>query len=255
MESSELRDSDWLPLRDAVPSFAPHWRKFVGEGFYNETLPSSNITELTDFVAREILPHNRDGLVAIGETLETMYTMAAFRDDESLEALLTIGFLENLIRAAEEYEIPLTRIQPLLAGPRTREQWDDAIAYRKPGFQWVDGVGALPVHPLPSRIGMIEVHRGWADRAAGVLRMDARLVSGELRPGYLVRREISKDHYTGWTIATVAVRSVDVSDEYHIEFAAVREEAYEGFDLFMSQVEHGEHEWEIAVPAADSPSA
>ena len=166
MESGELRDSDWLPLRDTVPSFAPHWRKFVSEGFYNETIPSSNITELAYFVAREILPHNRDGLVAIGETLETMYTMAAFRDDESLEGLLTIGFLESLIRAADEYEIPLTRIQPLLAGPRTREQWDDAIAYRKPGFQWVDGVGALPLHPLPSRIGMIEVHTAGHHRGA-----------------------------------------------------------------------------------------
>jgi hypothetical protein len=161
---------------------------------------------------------------------------------------LTVAFLEDLLLAADEAGIPLTRIEPILGGRRTREQWERAIAYLKPGFGWEDGIGAVPLGPLPVPVGTVEVHRGWPDPDANVCHMDVRLLQGTIQAGYLIRREISKDFYSGWSIAELGLRSVDIPDEYHLLLAVERPEVLDSFASQMAMLKFDRSVWQIARP-------
>ncbi|HEY9228533.1 MAG TPA: hypothetical protein VIP11_17900 [Gemmatimonadaceae bacterium] len=249
MDDRQLSDSDWVALRNAVPAFGARWRDLVAHPTYDETLPFLNLGEMARFVARELLTSRADVLPEIGRALEALYTEAAIRDDESVEGLLTVGFLENLLLEADELRIPLPRIEPMLHGWRTREHWDRAVTYLKPGYHWEDGIGLVATRPRPIPIGTVEIHRGWADRGARVLHLDARLVAGTLRAGCLIRHEVSNDFDTDWLISAASQRSRFLPDEYHLEITVERDEMFEAFELEMAR--HAFRQlatWEIARP-------
>ena len=247
MEERQLTDQDWAPLRDAVADYAPVWERIAGDSYYDATLPFCTIHAFAEFVVGHLLLCHRD-VEELGDTIEALYTEAMIRDDESLEGLLTVGFLEGLIDAADDLGLPLTRIQPLLVGRQTQDAWERAIAWQRPDHVWQRGVGAVPVTPLPKPVGTVEVHRGWADREAGVCRMDVRLLSGALERGFVVRQTISKNFYSSWQIADVRLRSPELDDEFEIALVAEREEAYEVFEGYFGPYPFDHPYWQVAEP-------
>jgi hypothetical protein len=254
MDDRQLRDADWMALRNAVPAFEPRWREVVAEPTYDDQLPFVNLYELAKFVARELLTARPDALIEIGHALEALFADAASRGDESLVGLLTVGFLENLLLEADHLRLPPTRIEPMLHGRRTHEHWDRAVSYLKPGFHWEDGIGPVASQPLPIPIGTVEVHRGWADRDARVLHLDARLTAGTLRPGCVIRHEVSKDFSMVLPITSASLRFHDLPNEYHLELAVEREELVEAFEFEMACLAlRRPATWEVARPP--SPSA
>lgn len=247
-----LTDDDWAPLREAVPGFAARWGEVVADSCYDPTIPHCSLNELARFVAQEVLMRAPHELAVIGEVLEPMCDRAALLDDDALLGLLRVGFFENLILHADGLGIPLTRVQPVLCGPRTREQWDRAIGWLKPGFVWFDDAGAVPTGPRLRPVGTVELHRGWVQDE--VCRMDVRRVSGELASGAVIRRQISKDFWMDWMIAEVRLRSRDLPDEFHlvldIDSAVDPELGRESFQRQMDTFVYTEDErfWQIARP-------
>ncbi len=252
-DDRQLRDSDWMALRNAVPGFETRWREVVAEGTYDDEMPFVNLYELVRFVVRELLTSRSDVLVDIGDALEALFIDAASRGDERLEGLLMVGFLENLLIEADNLRIPLTRIEPMLHGRRTHEHWDRAVTYLKPAFHWEDGIGPVASHPLPVPIGTVEVHRGWVDRNARILHLDARLTAGALRPGCVIRHEVSKDFSMILPIASASLRFQDLPDEYHLELAVEREEMFEAVEFEMTCLAFRRPAtWEVARPPSAS---
>jgi hypothetical protein len=251
MSRRELTDDDWAPLRDAVPAFAKRWAEITSDADYDPTIPSATLDEFAQFVAATALREHPDEVEALGAAIEALYTRAALTDDESLEGLLTVGLLESLIDVADEHGIALTRLGPLLRGPLTRDQWEQAIAYQKPGFVWSDEKGAIPSAPRPRPVGTIEVHRGRRDGGTGHIWLDVRLVSGAIREGFLLRFPVGKDSWFERAIASVLTRSPDVPDELEIE---VVDEPAEGVDLWQLYLnewylhEEDKRFWQIAAP-------
>lgn len=254
MDDRQLRDSDWMALRNAVPAFETRWREVVAEATYDDKLPFVNLYEMVRFVARELLATRPDSLIEIGHALEALFADAASRGDELLEGLLTVGFLENLLIEADNRRIALTRIEPMLHGRRTHEHWDRAVSYLKPEFHWEDGIGPVASRPLPVPIGTVEVHRGWADRDTRIIHLDARLTAGTLRPGCVIHHEVSKDFSMVLPIASASLRFQDLPDEYHLEIAVEREEMIEAFEFEMACLAFRRlATWQVARPT--SPSA
>jgi hypothetical protein len=237
----ELTDDDWAPLREAVPSYRERWAEMVADSHYEPDLPYVTINDFAEFVALTVLRDHPDQVEDLVDTLEAMYTRAAITDDEEIEALLTIGLLEGLIEASDEHGFSLTRVNPLLRGPRTRLQWDKALGYQKPGFAWSEEQGVVPTGPLPRPVGTVEVHRGRRNEANGNYRLDVRLVSGELRCGFLIRFPLGRDSWFERQIASVERRSPDVPDEFEIE---VVDQLPEGIEF---------EPWEMHLELRDSP--
>jgi hypothetical protein len=253
MGRRELTDDDWAPLRDAVPAFRERWAEVMADADYDATIPAATLDEFAQFVAVTGLRDHADEIEALGDAIEVLYASAAVTDDESLEGLLTVGLLESLIDVADEHGIPLTRLIPLLRGPRTRDQWEKAIAYQKPGFVWSDEKGAIPAEPQPRPVGTIEVHRGRRDAATGHIRLDVRLVSGEIAVGFLIRFPIGKDSWFEREIAAVTPRSPDVPDELEIEVVDEPVEGVDLWDLYLNEWylhEEDKRFWQIAAPPA-----
>ncbi|MFN2565127.1 MAG: hypothetical protein ABR499_08990 [Gemmatimonadaceae bacterium] len=245
-ERRELTDDDWAALREAVPSFGERWAEIVAESHYEPDLPYVTLHDFAEFIVVTALRDHADEVEDLADTLEALYTRAAITDDESLADLLTIGLLEGLIEAADEHGIPLTRLKPLLHGNRTREHWDRAFTYQKPDFVWSDEKGAIPSGPLPRPVGTVEVHRGRRNAATGNYRLDVRLVSGEIRAGFLLRFPISRDSWFDREIASVERRSPDVPDEYEIEVVDEPLEGLEPWDLYLQAWDNPF--WQIAAP-------
>jgi hypothetical protein len=251
MGRRELTDDDWAPLRDAVPAFAERWAEIMADEDYDPTIPSATLDEFAQFVVATALREHPDEVEELAGVIEALYARAAITDDESLEGLLTVGLLESLIDVADEHGIALTKLRPLLRGTRTRDQWEKAIAYQKPGFVWSDEKGAIPGEPQPRPVGTIEVHRGRRDRATGHISLDVRLVSGEIREGFLLRFPVGKDSWFERVIGSVLTRSPDVPDELEIE---VVDEPVEGVDLWQLYLnewylhEEDKRFWQIAAP-------
>jgi hypothetical protein len=253
MDDRQLRDSDWIALRHAVPAFEPRWREVVEAATYDDKLPFVNLYELARFVARDLLTSRPDTLIEIGNALEALFADAASRGDESLVGLLTVGFLENLLLEADHHRLPPTRIEPMLHGRRTHDHWDRAVSYLKPGFHWEDGIGPVASQPQPIPIGTVEVHRGWADRSARILHLDARLTAGTVRPGCVIRHEVSKDFSVILPIASASLRFQDLPDEYHLEIAVEGEEMFETMEVEMACLSFRRlATWEVARPASPS---
>jgi hypothetical protein len=253
LDDRQLSDSDWTAIRNAVPAFETRWREVVSMPTYDDKLPFVNLYELARFVARELLTTRADALIEIGHALEGLFANTASQGDEPLDGLLTVGFLENLLLEMDNLRIPPTRIEPMLHGRRTHEHWDRAVSYLKPGFHWEDGIGPVASEPLPVPIGTVEVHRGWADRDTRTLHLDARLTAGTLRPGCVIRHEVSKDFSMVLPIASASLRFHDLPDEYHLELAVDRDDMLEAFEFEMACFAFRRlATWEVARPPSAS---
>lgn len=217
-ESNEeaVTDADWAPIREAVPSFAATWRKTTEDSSYDDTLPFVSIHELAEHVVKQVIREHPEEVERLADTLEYEFTIAALHDRERYAGLLEVGLLEGLIQAADSVGMPLTRLVPLLRGPRTRAHWYAAVAYQRPGRVWDDKLGAVPTFELPSPVGTVKVHRGRRlDDRRFVL--DVRLVSGDPSKARFIRRECGKDFWLESPIIGISRRSSDLPDELEIE--------------------------------------
>lgn len=248
MTRHDITDADWASLRAAAPTFASAWREYVQDTCYNAAAAYLNTGAMAEFVACEMLVQQPDLVPAIGEELERLFVIAALADDELLEGVLRVGFLEELLSVAIREGIPLTRLQPILVGPRTRAQWTRAIAWLRPGFEWEEGVGLVPSISLPALVGTIEVHRGRTDVANGVCRLDVRLISGEVHIGDCIRRARAELTPHGWPVIARVLRNVEVPDEYELTVSVERAEAFQGFEYEMGQLQWGDSVWQVARP-------
>src|SRR3954471_2329989 len=155
-----LSDVDWAAIRAAVPSFAETWAAITHDSSYDGTLPFVSIHELAKHIVEEVIRQRPDEVDQLAAVIEYEFTMAALDDRERYAGLLEVGLLEGLIDAADSLGMPLRQLLPLLRGPRTREHWHAAVAYRRPGRIWDDALGPVPTFKLPSPVGTIEIHRG-----------------------------------------------------------------------------------------------
>jgi len=215
-DDEELTDADWAAIREAVPSFAAAWRRIAEDSSYDDTLPFVSIHELVKHVVERVIREHPEEVERLADTLEYEFTTPALHDRERYAGLLEVGLLEGLIQAADSVGMPLTRLLPLLRGPRTREHWDAAVAYQRPGRMWDDRLGAVPTFDLPSPVGTVEVHRGRRldDRR---LLLDVRFVGGDLSKARFIRRECGKDFWLESPILRISRRSSDLPDELEIE--------------------------------------
>jgi hypothetical protein len=77
MDDTELLDSDWAPLREAIPAYAETWAGVTADSSYDPTLAYGNLGDMARWVAREMLVQRPDELPAIGVALEYLYGKAA----------------------------------------------------------------------------------------------------------------------------------------------------------------------------------
>lgn len=249
-ERNPVIDSAWASFRDAVPAFVEPWAKLSADEDYDETLSFANAGELARFVVHEMLVQRADELPSIGAALEAFYTEVMIRDDDTARAIVTIGFLEGIIECADDAGIALAYVRPMLTGERTREEWDRAIAWQKPGFEWDGERGTVvPTQPLPTPVGTVRVHRGWVDEDGRTGRMDVRLLSGAIEAGHVLRTAIDKHHWSSFRIDTLARRSADLPDEYHVTVVLDREPLVQLFEMHF----HLDDEWFWQVVVAPGP--
>lgn len=248
-EDRKLTDDDWAGLRDAVPAFAKPWARVVAADGYDPTLPYVNLGEIAQFVADEMLIQRPDELPAIGEAIDDFLARLWLRGDERVTGLITVAFLETLIRIAEEEGVPLLRLRPLLTGPHIDSAWERALAWMMPGFVWDhETATVVPAEPLPSPVGTARTHRAWTDPAEGVGHIDLRLLSGTIAVGNYLRHEIGKHHWSSYRIDTLALRSPDLPNEYHVTTRLAREEAFSVFAHFLAEEWH----WQVVEASATS---
>lgn len=215
-EEESLRDEDWAAVRAAVPSFAETWLTITQDESYDGTLPFVTIHEFATHIVEKVIRERPEEVQALAEMLEYEFTIAALHDREQYAGLLRVGLLEGLIEAADKIGMPLTKLVPLLSGPRTRGHWSAAVAYKRPGRVWDDKLGAVPTFALPSAVGTIEIHRG-RRLDQGRYLLDARLVSGDVSIARFIRQEAGKNFWVECRILKVSHRSADLPDEFEIE--------------------------------------
>lgn len=242
-DDETLSDADWAGIRAAVPSFADTWRAITEDPSYDDTLPFVSIHELARHVVDNVIRERPEEVAQLADALEYEFTIAALHDRERYAGLLEVGLLEGLIDAADAVGMPLTRLVPLLRGPRTREHWCDAVGYQRSGRIWDDVLGAVPTFELPSPVGTIEIHRARRLDDRRVL-LDARFVSGDLSRARFVRKEIGKDSWTESRILGVSRRSSDLPDELEIE---VESRVRGGVDQWEYRLLHPDDSfWQLA---------
>lgn len=253
-DEKTLSDADWAAIRAAVPSFADTWRYITTDSDYDGTLPFVAIHELAKHIVESVIRERPEKVERLADSLEYEFTVAALHDLESYAGLLRVGLLEGLIEAADAVGMPLTRLVPLLRGPRTREHWYAAIAYKRPGRVWDDTRGAVPTFGLPSPVGTIEIHRARRLDERRVL-LDARLVSGDLSRARFIRQEAGKDFWIESRILNVSRRSSDLPDELEFE---VESDGRNGTDEWTSHPSLYEPFWQLADgssrPAREAPN-
>lgn len=249
-DDETLSDADWAAIRAAVPSFADKWRELTQDSSYDGTLPFVSIHEVAKHIVESVIRERSDEVERLADALEYEFTVAALHDRESYAGLLRVGLLEGLIEAADSVGMPLTRLVPLLHGPRTREHWHAAIAYKRPGRVWDDTRGAVPTFDLPSPVGTIEIHRARRLDDRRVL-LDARLVSGDLSTARFIRQEIGKDSWTESRILRLSRRSSDLPDELEIE---VEDRIHDGVDPWSYRLLRPDRSfWQLADGSPGPP--
>lgn len=249
----DLTDADWAGFRDAVPAFAGPWAALREDEWYDETQSFANAGRLAHFVVHEMLVQRPDELPSVGEALERYYADVMLRDDDMARAVVTIGFLEGIIEAADEAGISLAYVRPMLAGARTREEWERAIAWQKPDFAWDAERGTVvPTAPLPVPVGTVRVHRAWVDDDGRVGRMDLRLLSGAIEAGHVLRTPIDKHSWSSFRIETLEQRSADVPDEYHATLALGHDSLAQIFETHFL-LDEDQWFWQVVVSAGPLP--
>jgi hypothetical protein len=176
-DEESLSDDDWAVIRTAVPSFAAEWLAITHGYSYDAKLPFISIHELAKHIVERVVREHPEEIESLADTLEYEFTLASLRGRDDYVGLLRVGLLEGLIEVADDVGMPLTRIVPLLRGTRTREQWNAAIAWKRPGRVWDDVRGAVPTFDLPSPVGTIDPPRETYRRA----KRSARRTTGQRR--------------------------------------------------------------------------
>lgn len=249
MEPRDLTDGDWAPLRDAVPSFADTWKSVVAESGYIDNLPSDGIRDFAQHVVENVVRQRPEEMRELADTLEAEFTKSMLRDDERYAGFLRVGFLEELIWACDERGMPLTRLTPLLRGPRTRQHWEEAIAWQRPGFVWDDEKGEQPTHPVPRPVGTVEVHRG---RRLDPERysVDVRLIGGRLDGAEVLRQANGKHFWLEWRILEARHRSAEIQGEYELILSDAVREDFDWWDFLLAD---DDRYWQLATGFAHPP--
>ncbi|MBW8771242.1 MAG: hypothetical protein JF589_15920, partial [Gemmatimonadetes bacterium] len=141
-------DDKWAALREAVPSFADHWRAYTAASSYNPLEVGQNIHEF-GFHLDEVVASDPEALAPRFVAIEQILPSA----DEDLRELITINVLEQLAGAAEDAGVDLRRLARLFAGEETRRAWRDALTWTHPECTWDDERGLVPDWPRPVPVG------------------------------------------------------------------------------------------------------
>lgn len=190
-------DADWAALREAVPSFAAHWRAYTAQPGYDPIDPGLNIIEFESHLA-DVVGVDPDSLDALFAAMERHSPGA----EDSLDR--TISILETLAHAAEEHGVDLRRLARLLPGPVTRDAWRQALTWTHPECTWDDERGLVPDWPPPVPVGRVrvtDVPRGSPDLPA--FPLEGELLDGGIRPGNFVWKRLSSCCHAGRKITAV----------------------------------------------------
>ncbi len=123
-----LTESDFAPLLQAVPSYAPQWARDR-----EDAPPESIAFEITMWLAVHLADRLAAGdeteLGAFFEALDRLYRM----DNPEMDDQLTVGLLESFIYAAERRGVNLSRISTHITGSEALAGWEAAYAYTHAG--------------------------------------------------------------------------------------------------------------------------
>ena len=191
-------DALWAPLREAVPSFAEHWRAYTAQPGYDPLHVDMNVIEFSSHV-EDLVRANPDALGPLFAVMERLYVA-----DPELRDLLTINVLEAVTGAADEQGVDFRRLARLLPGPETRAAWREALTWTHPECHWDDMHGLVPDRPPPVPVGRIRVTAfppTMADLPA--FSVEGELLDGSIRPGHFVWKRLSSCHHVGREIVAV----------------------------------------------------
>jgi hypothetical protein len=121
-----VREEDWAALRNAVPGFAAHLDAAGGPGDAR-----SRLVELAAYI--DLCLENGDDapLLAAADAFESVYAGA----EGELQALLSVGLLEDVIHACEDHRYDIAAVFHRL-GPAGRDAWAGAWRYTHGGREW-----------------------------------------------------------------------------------------------------------------------
>jgi len=191
-------DALWAPLREAMPSFAEHWRAYTAQPGYDPLHVGLNVIELSSHV-EGLVRSNPDALGPLFAVMERLYIA-----EPELRDLMTIDVLEAVTGAADEQGIDLRRLARLLPGPETRAAWREALAWTHPECHWDDVRGLVPDRPPPVSVGRIRVTAFpplTPDFPA--FPIDGELLDGAIRPGHFLWKRLSSCSHVGREIVAV----------------------------------------------------
>ena len=232
--------TDLFRLCEAIPSFKRS--QFLEDGDY-----TGLELELAHHVVKAAAWEYPEELAAMFDVMEELYAQAELTDDTELSNALTVGFFETLLHVSERQGLDFRKLASAISGERTKDGWESALAYEKRDFTWDDEKGLLPTRPLPTPVGTARVHRGRADRVASRFVIELQLLSGKIRPGYLLRSRISSGSYFTGKIAEVHRRSADIPDEFEVRIALSADHEFEGWQRWLELPR--EEFWQIAIPS------
>ena len=119
-----LTESDFAPLLEAVPSYAPQWAQ-DREGVPPESIPFELTMSLAWHLADRVAAGDETELGAFFGALDSLYRTGNHEMDDRL----TVGLLESLIIAAEAREVNLGRISAHITGAEALAGWEASYAY------------------------------------------------------------------------------------------------------------------------------
>jgi hypothetical protein len=118
-----LTDDSWEPLRDAVPSFAEHWRAFVAQPWYESSDPTYAVSELARHLVDEVAAGRTGELPGFFHALDALLGTAS----DELYDLLTIGLLEDIVHEADGRGVKLTAFERAVKGSGAKKAWTSVV--------------------------------------------------------------------------------------------------------------------------------
>jgi hypothetical protein len=118
-----LTDDSWEPLRDAVPSFAEHWRAFVAQPWYESSDPTYAVSELARHLVDEVAAGRTGELPGFFHALDALLGTAS----DELYDLLTIGLLEDIVHEADGRGVKLTAFERAVKGSGAKRAWTSVV--------------------------------------------------------------------------------------------------------------------------------
>ena len=124
-----LTDADLAPMLRAVPSYAPEWAA-ERAGLAAERVAFEFFNGLAWHLADRAAAGDLSEFAPMFAALDRLYRDGAGAGD--MDTVLTTGFLESLIFAAEDRGVDVGLIARHLTGADARAGWDAAYAYMHP---------------------------------------------------------------------------------------------------------------------------